>query len=485
MADFTSFSSFSIGGGGDNDRVITDRYIYQYNASRNAFSIVKNLLDVETNGSYEILASNDVDVNTGNNVNLTPDNDIVLNSGNNIDVDSAGTININSGTTLDLESTTGDITLTSQSDINLDPTGDVVISGGNIEMDTAAQIGVTGDLNLITLDSGLVTVDGEVDATTVDATTVDATTVDTDILTVNSMPVTTGGYLTSSSGTGGGTLQTAQKSSSSGDILITSLGRAGGALVATTNPSGATPNAILEMADYVCDGTGDQTQIQAALNAYDKVYLAQGLYNCSADLTIPDETTLTGVGRGTEISVNNEIFLNANQSVLSNLLVNGATVIDINGNNCKVHDIWFYSTIAGTAGALKVDGDNAMIDRCFIKSTNTAVSSIVIGSGASFTSITNCHIHSNSTNTTVGACIAMYGQYVVISGCNIHADATNSGINVVKINTASGRLALGSCLITSASSSADHIDPGSGSVSTNNNGNEYVNSVTSNHATPT
>ncbi len=52
-------------------------------------------------------------------------------------------------------------------------------------------------------------------------------------------------------------------------------------------------------ADYVCDGTADEAQINAALTAAagGLVLLLDGTYTLAADLSVPDSTVLAGLGQ--------------------------------------------------------------------------------------------------------------------------------------------------------------------------------------------
>ncbi|HSX27440.1 MAG TPA: NosD domain-containing protein, partial [Patescibacteria group bacterium] len=72
-------------------------------------------------------------------------------------------------------------------------------------------------------------------------------------------------------------------------------------IVAASNSSQAEKDA----ADYVADGTGDQVEINAALTAASggKVYLMEGTYVANATILIPNNTTLAGAGRGTDIEL--------------------------------------------------------------------------------------------------------------------------------------------------------------------------------------
>ncbi len=72
-------------------------------------------------------------------------------------------------------------------------------------------------------------------------------------------------------------------------------------IVAANNSSQAAKDA----ADYVADGTGDQTEINNALTAAagGRVYLAEGTYVANATILIPNNTTLAGAGQGTVVEL--------------------------------------------------------------------------------------------------------------------------------------------------------------------------------------
>ncbi len=74
----------------------------------------------------------------------------------------------------------------------------------------------------------------------------------------------------------------------------------------TVAPSNAS-QAIKDSADYVADGTSDQTEINSALTAAagGKVYLFEGTFTTDDVISIPNNTTLSGAGRGTLIQFAN------------------------------------------------------------------------------------------------------------------------------------------------------------------------------------
>lgn len=74
-------------------------------------------------------------------------------------------------------------------------------------------------------------------------------------------------------------------------------------IVAASNSSQAAKDA----ADYVADGTGDQTEINSALTAAagGTVYLLDGTYTINGSISMPNNTTLAGAGRSTVITIPN------------------------------------------------------------------------------------------------------------------------------------------------------------------------------------
>lgn len=77
--------------------------------------------------------------------------------------------------------------------------------------------------------------------------------------------------------------------------------KADSVIVAASNSSQSDKDA----ANYVADGTGDQVEINAALTAAvgKKVVLLAGTYSANATITIPNNTTLTGVGAGSLVQL--------------------------------------------------------------------------------------------------------------------------------------------------------------------------------------
>ena len=86
-------------------------------------------------------------------------------------------------------------------------------------------------------------------------------------------------------------------------------------------------------ADYLCDGTADDVEIQAALTAAagGKVILLEGNYQITANLTVPSDTHFAGMGKGTiltttaAVGITNMVILNGDNITVSDMkLVLGA-----------------------------------------------------------------------------------------------------------------------------------------------------------------
>ncbi|MGB4967319.1 MAG: NosD domain-containing protein, partial [Candidatus Saccharimonadales bacterium] len=107
-------------------------------------------------------------------------------------------------------------------------------------------------------------------------------------------------------------------------------------IVAASNAS----QTLKDSADYVTDGTDDQTEINAALSAAagGKVYLTEGTYTVSAAISVPNNTTLSGAGTGTVVTIANAF----------NTTVNAITNTTTGGNGTGI-----------VIQSLKLDGNRA------------------------------------------------------------------------------------------------------------------------------
>ena len=106
------------------------------------------------------------------------------------------------------------------------------------------------------------------------------------------------------------------------------------ALYVAANNSSAADKAS---ADYIADGTADQAEINSALTAASgkKVVLLAGTYIASASISVPNNTTLAGVGNGTVIELAD---IDATDDLVENsdtTTGTGITVLDLKLNGRK------------------------------------------------------------------------------------------------------------------------------------------------------
>uniref|UniRef100_A0A6M3XB04 Putative pectate lyase n=1 Tax=viral metagenome TaxID=1070528 RepID=A0A6M3XB04_9ZZZZ len=181
---------------------------------------------------------------------------------------------------------------------------------------------------------------------------------------------------------------------------------------------------------YVCDGTADEVQIQAAIDALPsgggEVVLSVGTFTVAAGITIPDNTTLRGAGIGITI-----IYL-ADSTDTDNLLI--VSNEDTSNGNTNIHLRDF--TVDGNRDGQSLTVTNQVgvklykctafsVDR--VESKNVGASDLLstttpLAEGFSFTGNAQ-----NDSEGTVTDCIARYnGHYgfniyqtseIVIKGC--------------------------------------------------------------------
>ncbi len=125
-------------------------------------------------------------------------------------------------------------------------------------------------------------------------------------------------------------------------------------IIAASNSTQAAKDA----ADYVADGTGDLVEINAALTAATggKVYLMEGTYTAAATIVVPNDTVLSGAGRGTliqlaDIDATDNLIENASAQprvTIRDLRIDGQKTLNTAGTQ---HGILLNGG-AGTVGAV-------------------------------------------------------------------------------------------------------------------------------------
>jgi parallel beta-helix repeat protein len=226
-------------------------------------------------------------------------------------------------------------------------------------------------------------------------------------------------------------------------------------LVAASNSSQADKDA----ADYVATGTSDQTTIQSALDRADpasavsgarksgKVYLFAGTYTTSDAISIPNNTTLAGAGRGSLIQFSNIAGQTKNMITNSDQTTGtGATVRDLrlDGNNSvntsgTLRGISFTS-MGGSSGAGARQGANIInnwVNNFFSEGIylNNSPNSTIIGNNVQGGTGNGIYLSSsNRSNITNNISQGNSGNGLVLAG----AVSENVVANTFAVNGTAG-----------------------------------------------
>ena len=239
-------------------------------------------------------------------------------------------------------------------------------------------------------------------------------------------------------------------------------------------------------ADYVCDGTNDQVEINQAITALGTtggvVYLLEGTYNISAsinlDTTAPNDSNkaIIGTGAGTVLklfagssNVNVINASNVNRILISQLRIDGNKVGG--GSNCK--GIYF-SSVA-----------NSKIDRVWVENMNFIGIELF---NSSNNIISGNHIQSNGNggifvNGSSFSNPANYSHNNIISGNNIQSnDSSGIALAVCSNNTISGNVVQSSKTVGGISLSSSSSNSVSGNTVWSNTGDGISWSTSSNNS---
>jgi len=195
-----------------------------------------------------------------------------------------------------------------------------------------------------------------------------------------------------------------------------------------------------ERADYVCDGTADEVQINQAITALNgvggKVLLLEGHYNIAASVVLDDDIVLEGQGFYTIIAATTEItmlYSNAKNRVqIKNLRIYGAGGslqnhygISISGGedgaviNCMVDNVSSYQIMFG-------NHTNGRIINCISRDSTRLVTGIgIIASSCSNMMILGCIVEDNRAEG-----IRFVGvTHSIIKNCIVRGNGTY-GLNI-------------------------------------------------------
>lgn len=241
------------------------------------------------------------------------------------------------------------------------------------------------------------------------------------------------------------------------------------------------PAILKNRADYVCDGTADEVEINAAL-ALGNVVMTQGnYYITSAAIQIPANRTLAGSGDSTIL---NTVAFSAINYVITNTGFEGIIIRDMKftapqtaGFAIYLNDVGTDTGPTGTIGCLieNIQVIGFRQTQIEVRScSNVVINNIrCIAPFYDAINITNNGVADHSTNVTVSNSVIVnatagvwveYGKYVTIDGCVITGDVTNTnGQELIQVESASSHITITNNVIRNSEEtniwvgSADHI----------------------------
>jgi len=204
-----------------------------------------------------------------------------------------------------------------------------------------------------------------------------------------------------------------------------------------------------ERADYICDGTADQSEINQAINALPatggKVILLEGTYNITASVSLKAYASLEGQGRGSLIKLTSGTAGNIDLVSVSNVSYVSIASLAIDGNS---------GATVGNNYGLRFWGNYNYLRDVHVSNCKTngfyLFGSFVRVSGISATSC-GCNILIRLAYSTVTGCIATsstvtYGIYLYQSTfCTVTGNISysNTGGDIVFQSGASHNLLIG------------------------------------------
>ena len=212
-------------------------------------------------------------------------------------------------------------------------------------------------------------------------------------------------------------------------------------------------------ADYVCDGTDDQKEIQSAIDALPssggRVLLLEGTYNISAAINIlHDNITLAGQGNGTKLFLVNGANCSVIQVGNGSKALEGVTVRDlqIDGNKANQtagYGIYFY----GGSGAKITESTikNCRVKNCHSNGIylNYSNNNIITGNislnnwgGVNLLYANNNTITGNQANSnSYDGFYLLYANNNTITGNQANSNTIGIGLAFANNNTITGNQA--------------------------------------------
>lgn len=246
-----------------------------------------------------------------------------------------------------------------------------------------------------------------------------------------------------------------------------------------------------EDCDYLCDGTADDTEINAAIQALPsgggEIIILDGTYNITNEILInKDNIFLTGNNTNTKIQINNNInifnltsnYCKISSFYMEKLSAGGGVGVNIAGNNNTVNECYlinFKNHVFLNANINKISINNNMFQNGFYgvkdngSTTSSPLDSIIINNNnfinmnqAINISFTNNGIISNNiVNNCSGWGVSINGDNDLINGniiidtdygiyLNVSCDKINVSNNIVIDSQSTGIMAQGKKLTISS-----------------------------------
>lgn len=191
------------------------------------------------------------------------------------------------------------------------------------------------------------------------------------------------------------------------NLSKSNIQRAYSLVVAASNSSA---NGIA-LADYVCDGTADDVQINAAITALSsaggEVHLLEGTYNIAATINMANKIKLSGCGDGTILKL---IASAGTMNVITSASVGSIEICNLQIDGNKTNNS------AGNQYGINITGNYVKIHDTYIHDFRTA--------GISTTSAIGGSIDNN-----IIADITVYGLYITSSYTSISSNTIKSCAN--------------------------------------------------------
>lgn len=189
-------------------------------------------------------------------------------------------------------------------------------------------------------------------------------------------------------------------------------------------------------ADIVCDFTDDDVDVQAALDLGAtgrigcQVLMLSGHYSFSADVDVPSNSTVRGMGKGSRIADGG--FAMGSAAILADLYIDGGN-ITVGGAGAAVNYILSNVTVVGAVDL----ASGCIMTTCWIAGPVTLVGQGVVVTGSRITAFSastdavtfdpasdDCRVTGCFVYTVSGTGVVMDGDHNALSSCTVAGQPT-------------------------------------------------------------